>query len=148
MAYFRPRTSTVSIFVLLSLAACSGGSESGTPAEEPAPARTFGPEERRIAGALSIGENYVSSSGSPQDQALLCDVALESLSDQLSGSRILTVDQQRVLDQARAFYRRRGEVDRSPAETVEARRTLTETHPERGERARLAIGCLRDLVRD
>lgn len=125
--------------------ACSGSAEPAPLRDKPAP-RTFSAEEQRIARKLSIGNNTIEAV-SPENRAVLCALGLESIAGQLQASGALSPKQLRVFAQARNTYRRRAEQGYpSDAALAEARRKAATDFPERSDRARIAISCLRELA--
>lgn len=105
----------------------------------------YGKQEKRIAQLLSIGETGVKLQGSPQDQALLCDIALQAMSDQLRESGALSDVQMRAFAKIQALYRQRAAEGRSKAQMASSRQDLEAAHSDDAQQVRVAIGCLRDL---
>ncbi|GGP00264.1 MAG: hypothetical protein CMN72_11995 [Sphingomonas sp.] len=127
------------------ITACSGqGDLAGNHANQDK-RRVYGEQDKRIAQLLSIGETSAKAGGVPQDQALLCDIALQTMSDKLRQSGALSDVQMRAFEKVQAFYRQRAAEGRSQKQIVSARKDLETAHVEASERVRLAIGCLRDL---
>ena len=140
-----PARFVVVLSVLLSLGACSGKADVASEQSGAGNQRVFSADDKRIARLLSIGETGVKAGGSPQDQALLCDIALQSIADRLRQSGALSAVQMGAFDKAQSLYRTRAAAGRTPAQLASARSAMETAHPEASERARLAIGCLRDL---
>jgi len=122
---------------------CSGQSDVATKSTAQVERRVYGTDEKRIARLLSIGETGAKVNASPQDQALLCDIALQSISDRLKQSGTLSAMQVRAFTQMQTLYRQRAAAGRSAAQTTTARHDLEAAHPDMAERTRLAIGCIR-----
>lgn len=130
---------------ILSVTACTG---QGTPAgkqSEPENQRIYSAEDKRIAQLLSIGETAAQDSSSPRDQALLCSIALQSIANRLRQSGALSEAQLQAFAKAQNLYLKRAAIGRSATELATAKSAMETAHPESSERARLAIGCLRNL---
>ncbi|MBB3034354.1 hypothetical protein [Alteriqipengyuania lutimaris] len=113
---------------------------------EPEAQQTFGAEAKRIAGKLSLGSSGDQTELADVNRALACSLALESLSGRLMQGGGLAPEVIQAFNQAREIYTTRANVGLSAAEAEEARTAAEEVMPEESDRARLAIGCLRDLT--
>ncbi len=109
----------------------------------------FDADDRRAAQALSIGNQAaLTGAATAYDRALLCSIALDSLTEQLQERGALTAEQQRAFGEVRRLYERR--LDQSAgSKTAEERsrdrEQAEEANPEPSTRAQIAIGCLRQL---
>lgn len=133
-------------FSLVALGVLGACSADGAPAEnvEGPQQRVFSEDDRRVARALSVGRNDLSTSLSPQFRATLCGLALEAIEERMQGA--LSAEQQQAFAQAQTLYRQRATAGLS---REERRRTISEveaSYPDDGERARFAISCLQDLT--
>lgn len=138
------RSCFLSSLLLTALSACS--SEANVSTDDPVLAqRVYGEEDKRVAKALSIGGDDTPKDESPQYRAMLCNLALSSIKDRMFGSGVLSEQQQRAFSQAHALYLRKAEEGLSKAELHQNRISVQTTYPEGVDRARIAIGCLRDL---
>ena len=137
---------TLPAFMLLSLAACSDPS-GVAPEQSPQTKTDFSDQDKRIARALSIGGEKVGDSDeTPQFQALVCSLALEKIQRQLEGPGALSTEQQQAFEQARRLFARRAAAGLSEAELGQNRARAQESDPEVNDSARVAIGCLRDII--
>lgn len=94
---------------------------------------------------LSIGTSSLQNA-SPEGRALLCEMSLNAIADQLKASGALSAQQRQAFDRARDIYRRRAIAGYGETGKLqEARQAAERDYPGRGEKARLAITCLRDL---
>ena len=127
------------------LSACSGAP--APPDQQPKEsARAFTEEDRRIARKLSVGTGSLTTA-SPEGRALLCVLGLDAISEQLMASGALSPEQRRAFIEARDIYRRRAAAGYSDAaKLAEAQRAAERDFPGSGDRARLAIACLRDMA--
>lgn len=133
--------------LVVGLTACGSGGEGSTPAgTSPASRPTFSAEDRRIAQSLSIGRADLPANASARDQALLCELALETLQDRLLSSNVLNAAQRQAFSRALREYSERAASGLTKAQLDEARQNAARAHPEHSERARAAIGCLRSLA--
>lgn len=135
----------VSPFLIVLLAACSVESET-VQNEVYSQDKSFSDEDKRIARALSLGDAGNVGTGTPQYQATLCLLALNSIEDRLLESGILTVEQQRAFSKARDLYGRRSKTGVSKDAQEKNLRDVEAAYPDAANRARFAIGCLRDLI--
>lgn len=129
----------------LMLTACSISTDAPEQRQSAAP-KIFSVEEKRIARALSIGGNDIDASAAPQYQATLCSLALAAINDRLRNSGALSAEQQQALRQAQAHFQRRSTTGLSLEERSQTRKEVETAYPEPADRARFAIGCLRDLA--
>jgi hypothetical protein len=99
-----------------------------------------------VAQALSIGRNVERVDTTPQYEAMLCNLALEAIGDRLENTDLLTSEQIEVFERAKALYRDRAGVGLTTEEREKTRNDVEAAYPETKDRARFAMGCLRDLV--
>lgn len=124
-----------------------------SPAPQPSqtPAREFSAEDKRAAQALSIGNQAaLTGAATAYDRALLCNIALDSLIEQLQERGALTTEQQRAFGEVQRLYERRlaqAAGGKSQEELATDRTQAEEANPEPSTRAQIAIGCLRQLQR-
>ena len=127
----------------LMLTACSAA----TDVEEQQPSQAeFRAEEKRVAQALSIGRNVERTDATPQYEAMLCNLALEAIGERLENTDLLTSEQIEVFEKAKAIYQNRASVGLTTEESEKTRNDVEAAYPQTKDRARFAIGCLRDLV--
>jgi hypothetical protein len=139
---------TARFFPLISLSVLSACYAANSQADQTkvTEQRAFAPEDKRVARVLSIGGQESTVNDSPQYGATLCKLALETIESRMNGGGILTDEQQRIFAQAQSLYRQRASAGVS-RETQEQTQNEVETaYPNEGDRARFAIGCLRDLA--
>lgn len=108
--------------------------------------KVFTADDKRIATALSIGGEDNVPDASPQYRATLCSLALESIADQMQRGGILTDEQQQAFASAQSLYSRRAAANTSSEERAQLLKDVETNYPNRSDRARFAIGCLRDLT--
>jgi hypothetical protein len=136
------RASLASAAILM-LTACSAA----TDIQEQQPSKAeFSAEDKRVAQALSIGRNVERVDTTPQYEAMLCNLALEAIGDRLENTDLLTSEQIEVFERAKALYRDRAGVGLTTEEREKTRNDVEAAYPETKDRARFAMGCLRDLV--
>lgn len=132
----------------LLLTACSPET---TPASQPSqtPVREFSAEDKRAARALSIGNQAaLTGAATAYDRALLCNIALDSLTEQLQERGALTTEQQRAFAEVQQLYERRlaqASGGKSQEQLATDRTEAEEANPEPSTQAQIAIGCLRQL---
>lgn len=107
--------------------------------------KEFTADDKRVAKVLSIGGEDSIPDASPQYRATLCSLALESIADRMLGEGILTNEQQEAFTSAQSLYSRRAAANASVEERAQLVSDVETSYPNRSERARFAIGCLRDL---
>ncbi|TCD06728.1 hypothetical protein EYB45_03305 [Erythrobacteraceae bacterium CFH 75059] len=149
----RSRTVHARIAAAAMVVALSGGlAACGEPIALPdaatgtAAGRTPSAEERRAAQSLSIGNQQALAAATPYDRALLCSFALEALDGQLRERGLLNDAQRQAFAQMRAEFARQLRAtagERAEADVARDRQTVAEAHPEPGDQAQIAIGCLR-----
>ena len=129
----------------IALTACSV-SDSQQEQEQSLTRQEFTAEDKRVARVLSIRDQTASRGATPQYTAALCSLALAVIGDRLAESDLLSSQQTEGLKQAQDLYRRRATAGLSDQERKKMRSDIEAAHPEPSDRARFAIGCLRDLV--
>lgn len=143
------RDSALALFMmatLLALPACSNDSDTAAKPRQNARSNSFTAEDKRIARRLSIGTASLAEA-SVGGRAVLCGLGLEAIDSRLKSSGALSPQQGQAFDRAREIYRRRAIAGYpSAADVAEARRRAELDYPTTGDRARLAITCLRDLA--
>lgn len=127
------------------VAACSPPDDTVT-IEEPEARQTFGAEDIRIASKLSLGSDSDQTDFAEVGRALACSIALDALSERLVQGGSLAPEVVQAFNQAQDIYTRRANAELAGQDAGEARETAEELMPDEGDRARLAIGCLRDLT--
>ena len=133
-------------FILLSLASCSSPS-AVSPQPSTQTTAEFSDQDKRVARALSIGgEKIDGGDETPQFQALVCRLALEEIQRQMETPGGLSAEQQQAFEQARKLFDRRAAAGLSDAELSQNRARAQENDPEVNESARIAMGCLRDII--
>lgn len=141
--------------ILTTLAACGLVSSCGAPAgraenEPPAPRKVFSEADRKVAVALSVGRPaLLQREATEYDKAILCKIALDSISPrlrELSSPQIaaqLSQVQARLAEQAylqgSAAGKSRSEVDRDLAEKADESDDPSILIP-------VAMACLRTLA--
>ena len=134
--------------LILAIGACSGKNDLAEAHKGLQNARRiYGERDKQIAQLLSIGKTEANAGISPQNQSLLCAIALESMSVQLRQSGALSDVQMRAFAKVQTMYRQRAAEGRSKAQMASARQDLNASHPDAADRVRIAIGCLRALNR-
>ncbi|KNH02776.1 hypothetical protein J121_1187 [Qipengyuania citrea LAMA 915] len=99
-----------------------------------------------MAQALSIGRNVERADATPQYEAMLCNLALEAIGERLENTDLLTSEQIKVFEKAKAIYQNGAGVGLTTEEREKTRSDVEAAYPEAKDRARFAMGCLRDLV--
>lgn len=141
-----PLTASALVF-LVSIAACSSPDETSETRMTRKDSETFSAEDRRVAKALSLGGYELRASGNTYDKAVLCNVSLQALADRMRESGLLSAEQQRAFSQAQGVYTlRAGSTGKSASQIAQDRREVEAAYPDMNARARIAIGCLRELV--
>jgi hypothetical protein len=133
---------------LLPLTACSAPAATPGREQQAQRQREFGEDDKRIARALSIGGGEVRAGKSPRFYATLCGLALASIAERMQDSGILTAEQSRAFAQAEALYARRAADGATRAERDAIQLEIDTLYPEPGDKARFAIGCLRELAEE
>lgn len=151
----RRQQKSFALITLVSLAAaCSPPAAVTQGASTDQPARQFGAEEKRAARALSIGNDpALVGDATPYDRALRCSIAFEALAKKFVEAGSGSGPQLRAIGQARALFDRRAgtlarQANRTTAEMAGDRAKQAEAFPEGPERARAAIGCIRQLQQE
>lgn len=112
----------------------------------------FGPEAKRAARALSIGNrDDLMSAGTQYEKAVLCDLALASALGRLRASGVLSAVQVNAMSELKAAYLRRIETfaaaEKRPADLIdEDRKRLSTTLADPRLRMQYALGCLRQTA--
>lgn len=134
--------------LLIALSIMSGCSYEETPnsGHQVREFETFGPDDKRAAQMLSIGRQDKHGNASPQYQAALCSLALASIKDRLREGGLLTGEQQRAFSKAQILYNKRAAKGISEEESEINLTDVEAAYPNDSDRARFAIGCLRDLT--
>lgn len=132
--------------LLLALSACSAVSDVQQKQERSVKRYDFSEEDKRIARALSIGSEVHKSNAPPQYEAALCNLALATIAEQLRNSDLLSAQQLKAFEQAQSVYRRRAAAGLSPEEREKTRNDVEAAYPDHSDRARFAMGCLRELA--
>lgn len=129
---------------LLMLSACSDSVEATDP--QSLSTQVFSSEDKRVANLLSIGQSNSDAEATPQYRATLCSLALAVINERVQASGALSEEQQRAFSEAQALFQRRATAGLSLEESGRTRKQIEERYPEPTDRARFAIGCLRDLT--
>lgn len=133
---------------VLCVACCSGVREdpSRQAEQEAASPQTFSAEDKLVARSLSINIVSEQTATSPEQRALVCEMALASLGAKLRSTGVLLDAHQQALARASEHYRKQARAGGSDSEISERRNDLEAQYPAESERARLAISCLRELA--
>lgn len=134
------------------LAGCGPPSDGELAGESVNSPKVFSDDDKRTAKVLSIGSvQSISETGNPYAQALLCNVALTAIADELSAKGILVGDQVAIMSKAQEHYARiadeLGTADGKSAKQIADDRQLeAEKNPDLAQLGQIGIGCLRKLV--
>ena len=145
MNVFAPRVNLL-FAPLVALGACSGLDDTEIVEDSIKPPSEFSAEHKRAALALSIGSDELTDPQDEEYKLVLCSVALEAIQEKIKESGLLTPEQQQAFDQARKSYEQRAVQGANPAEVAQTRSEIESLYPEVSDRARFAVGCLRDLT--
>jgi len=142
-------------FIALSLASisanCAPSTDTATDELASSASDRFSAEDRRIARALSIGNNStLDNANDPYDQALMCGVAIDFIAQAFESSTGLESAQRQAIKLARnLFAQRLYDLGRSRGKSrieIERDRARKATDiPEDGTKAQIAIGCIQRL---
>lgn len=131
----------------LVLTACSVSEKDQVQEQELFPtSHEFSAEDKRVARVLSLGNEIARDNSTPQYKAVLCTLALAEIKDRMGESNLMSSQQSEAFAKVQNVYRRRASVGLSGQEREKLRSDVEADHPEQRERARFAIGCLRDLA--
>lgn len=125
------------------LSACSAGN-SPTEEHEVSQQKTFSAEDKRIASALSIGNDEISSTVSPQYRATVCSLSLQAIEERMRST--LSDEQRQAFAEAQALYDQRAAVGLSQDDRERTVEEVEAAYPNPIDRARFALGCLQDLA--
>ncbi|GAA3786603.1 hypothetical protein GCM10022600_03030 [Qipengyuania pelagi] len=125
------------------LGACSAG-KPATEERKVSQQKTFSAEDKRIASVLSIGNDEISSTVSPQYRATLCSLSLQAIEDGMRST--LSDEQRQAFAQAQALYDQRSAAGLSQDDRERTVEEVEAAYPNPIDRARFAIGCLQDLA--
>ncbi|NTZ43412.1 hypothetical protein G7A66_10030 [Altererythrobacter sp. SALINAS58] len=132
--------------MIIALSACSLAEPE---VEEPGftATKTFSQGDKEIAKVLSIGSSNLEVAAGPYQKALLCELAVQTITNQLSSGEALAGEQRTALKQVQAIYSQRVSASgEDEAQINRDRREIELAYPDVKQRARLAIGCLRELT--
>lgn len=144
MKYY-PCKFMVAASLALTLNACGAAADVRRD-DQPMAGRTFSEEDKRIARYLSIGNEIMTTRSTPQFEAALCGLALETIAEQLRQSGSLSPRQLQAFERAQGIFRARAQTGLTPQERAKTRREVEAAYPDRVARARVAMGCLRGLA--
>lgn len=140
MFRFRARGALVAA-ALGALLAAGCSDQSGDAAQQQVPAKQFSAQDKRVAAALSLGnESGIDETLSPADRARLCRYLISDLEGLLRRSGSLTSELEQGFDLAKQMYDRRVEANGGGASGASLAEGKTES-----ERARMALTCVRAL---
>ena len=117
-----------------------------TALEDAAGQQTFSAEDQRIARSLSLGNEAAVQGVANVDRSMACSVALDTLRERLFKETSLAPEVIQAFNQAQQIYADRASAGLTSQDVAEARAAAEDAIPDEGDRARLAIGCLRDLA--
>lgn len=148
--HIAPRAGACTALILCFLG-CSQAPDAPGITAAPAEPTSFTAEDKRAAQALSIGSGISLAGGvSPYDKALRCSLAFGELSARFENLGATADQQSRAMAQAKAMFDQR--LERAAAQAGRTARQITADRakldaelPEGGERARMAIACIREL---
>jgi hypothetical protein len=109
----------------------------------------FTDEDKRVTRLLSVGNNRaLAQSDTPYDEALLCSLAIDSMSEVLNRNNSLPAEQLTALGQAIEVLRSRvqafgRDLGKEASEIEADREAVAEQVASEQERAQIAIGCVR-----
>jgi len=142
------RTNFFVAIPLLALTACSSGRGE---APEAVQKIEFGPEEKRVAQALSVSNNQaVMNAETPYARALLCKSGIDVLADRFGEARGLSSEQKSGMEQARVYFDEQLQLlatreGKSGADLAADLKAVTEDGAISGESAQIVVACLRRL---
>lgn len=139
-------TPALPILAAIALASCTEVQRPGEEQVGTSSQANFSAEDKRIASRLSLGTGQLARA-STEGKALLCELGLEAIRARIQTSGALSADQLDAFEQAREHYHRLAVQGYGTAEKLaEARSRAEIDYPRTGDRARLAVTCLRDLA--
>ena len=106
--------------------------------------QTFTEEDKRVARLLSVGNDEIDESASPQYRATLCSLAFQAIEERMRGA--LSDEQRQAFAQAQSLYDQRARAGISEEDAQLTRDEVETAYPDESDRARFAIGCLQDLA--
>lgn len=130
----------------LSLSACSNSADKQAQGRLVQPNAGFTEEDKRIAQLLSVSGDALRSGQTPEFQALACSAALTTLQQKAVDGQMLSDEQEAVLRRFQGEYYRRATASLSGDEIAKLQQEVDAEYPEQSDRARLAIGCIRDIT--
>lgn len=128
------------------LGGCSSSDPRPSNGYEVSAPQAFTEDDKRVARALSISSDDSQANVTPQYRAALCVLALKSIGELMNGGNLLSDEQQRAFTQAQSIYSRRASSGLSQIERERTFDDVEAANPNQRDRARFAIGCLRDLT--
>lgn len=135
------------VFVVFLTAGCSQNGEDPRAKDKPTVIRSFSAEDKRIAKKLSVGAVAEVKSDNKAFDAIACQSALATLEEISSRSNLLSPEQSKAFELARAAYKRRELAAAvSPEERAKVVGEVELAYPDEGNQVRLAMSCLRALV--
>lgn len=111
--------------------------------------KVFGPEERRIAGALSLGNNSaLEDTDDPYQKALICGVGMRQLAERMQPSGALNEAQAEVFTSMIDTYEREAMEagGKTPAELARDQREWASKQDDSSRVARAGLACLEKLM--
>lgn len=121
--------------------------EESTEETAPIPSKQFSSEDRKIAKLLSPGSDKINSVTDPYQRALLCQLSVRALGQQLNERGVIIDEQEQALEQiGRVYAQRVSASGKSRAQIDQDRAAMQETLPESRELARIGIGCMREFT--
>lgn len=130
----------------VALSSCAPSSPAHKVAEKTAPQATFSAEDRRIARALTVGAADVGAQATPRVYEMTCVLALDTVEGILDNRGLVTAEQDAVFKRAREVYWRRATTKLPQQDVAKLQSDVEARNPEPEGRARLAVGCLRELA--
>lgn len=137
------------VLILFALASCSPetiemSDEGGADRVE------YSAAEKRIASALSLGnQSILQEAETDYEKALLCDVAVESLTQQLRERNLMDQTQAKALKDVGAYFKRRIKLfaaSRDSEQISADRDGFVSYVQDDSVRAQIAVGCLRQAI--
>lgn len=138
-----------SVRLLIAISPISACSMPQNPPEEPAQivSEHFSSEDRRVARLLSPGSDKINSADSPYEKALLCQLSVEAVGQELKRRGIIVDEQEKALEQIEKVYAQRIAASaRSEQELSQDRTALRKSFPDPSDLARLGISCMREFT--
>lgn len=145
-----PKAARSGLIAVLALTSCSGSGGDGAPLAAERQTREFSRQDKLAARSLSLAnKNAFEQASSSYAQALLCNLAIETVADSLRGAGSLGATQLNELAEAESLFDRRlralgKQEGKSAADIRNDLQQSAADNPDASANARVALACLQD----